>query len=144
MSDVFATRAGPSWAAHPSKPPGEPMPGKSRTADLAAGSWDGARSGRAPRQAAGRESASPEPPRIRIDVPLGTPYLEIRESILRQAWELAGTQARAAAALGITPETVSRFLLRRERERLYAPRGSGGLARGHASGTRPSGEPEIE
>jgi len=51
-------------------------------------------------------------PRIQIDVPLGTPYREIRDSILRQAWELAGTQLRAAIALGITPETVSRTLRR--------------------------------
>ena len=54
---------------------------------------------------------APRAPRIRIDVPLGTPYREIRDSILRQAWELAGTQLRAAIALGITPETVSRTLL---------------------------------
>jgi hypothetical protein len=55
--------------------------------------------------------------RIRIDVPLGTSYQEIRESIIHQAWELAGTQLRAAVALGITPETVSRMLRRTEKPR---------------------------
>jgi hypothetical protein len=63
------------------------------------------------------ESSTQTPPHIRIDVPLGTPYLEIRDSILRQAWQLAGTQLRAAIALGITPETVSRNLRRSDRTR---------------------------
>jgi len=57
------------------------------------------------------------PLRIRIDVPLGTSYQEIRDSVLLQAWQLAGTQLRAAVALGIRPETVSRNLLRAERNR---------------------------
>ena len=68
-------------------------------------------------QPAGEETVmhgnpAPRAPRIQIDVPLGTPYREIQDSILRQAWELAATQLRAAVALGITPETVSRNLRR--------------------------------
>lgn len=50
--------------------------------------------------------------RIRIDVPMGTPLREIKELLFRQAYQLAGTQLRAAIALGITPETVSRVLRR--------------------------------
>lgn len=57
-------------------------------------------------------SNQPKPARIRIDVPMGTSYLEIQASILHQAWQLAGTQLRAAIALGITPETISRVLRR--------------------------------
>lgn len=61
-------------------------------------------------------------PRIRIDVPLGTSYKEIKERILRQAYEQAGTQLLAAKALGITPETVSRVLSGRDRRKLARPR----------------------
>jgi hypothetical protein len=50
---------------------------------------------------------------IYVDVPLGTPYAEIQAMVFRQAWHLAGTQLRAALALGITPETISRVLRRR-------------------------------
>jgi hypothetical protein len=53
--------------------------------------------------------------RIQINVPLGTPWPEIQEMVFRQAWEKAGTQLRAAFALGITPETISRFLKKREK-----------------------------
>jgi hypothetical protein len=56
-------------------------------------------------------------PRIQIDVPLDTPYAEIQERVFREAWRLAGTQLRAAWALGITPETISRFLKKCERKR---------------------------
>jgi len=77
-------------------------------------------------KAAMSENTPQTPPRIRIDVPLGTPYQEIRDSILRQAWELAGTQLRAAIALGIRPETVSRNLLRTERDRAERNRAIGG------------------
>ncbi len=47
---------------------------------------------------------------------MGTSYYEIQESIFRQAWQLAGSQLRAAIALGITPETISRFLRRCDRK----------------------------
>ena len=67
------------------------------------------------------ESPSQEPPRIRLDVPMGTSYYEIQESIFRQAWQLAGTQLRAAVALGITPDTISRFLRRCDRMRNDRP-----------------------
>lgn len=63
----------------------------------------------------------PAPLRIQIDVPLGTSYLEIQASIFRQAWQLAGTQLRAAVALGITPDTISRVLKRCERLGLTYP-----------------------
>ena len=73
-------------------------------------------------------------PRILIDVPLGTPFQEIRDSIFRQAWELAGTQLRAAIALGITPETISRTLRR------YKEIQAGvGHAAGSAGRLRPKG-----
>ena len=77
-------------------------------------------------KAAMSENTPQTPPRIRIDVPLGTPYREIRNSILLQAWQLAGTQLRAAIALGITPETVSRNLRRAERNRAERNRAIGG------------------
>lgn len=53
-------------------------------------------------------------PRIQVDVPMGTPYQEIQDSIFLQAYRLAGTPLRAAIALGITPETVSRVVGRYE------------------------------
>jgi len=74
------------------------------------------------------ESASPETLRIRIDVALGTPYQEIREEILRQAYEMAGTQLRAAVALGITPDTISRVMRRSERRRMGAAEAAFGSA----------------
>jgi hypothetical protein len=75
--------------------------------------------------AAMSENTPQTPPRIRIDVPLGTPYQVIRDSVLRQAWQLAGTQLRAAIALGIRPETVSRNLRRAERNRAERNRAIG-------------------
>src|SRR5208337_734115 len=63
-------------------------------------------------KAASGKSTPQEPARIRIDVPMGTSYQEIQESIFRQVYELAGTQLRAAIALGITPDTVSRVMRR--------------------------------
>ena len=66
-------------------------------------------------------STSPQPARICLDVPFGTPYLHIQESILRQAWELARTQLRAAIALGITPDTVSRILRHCDRLKIGSP-----------------------
>lgn len=59
--------------------------------------------------------------RIQIDVPLGTPYREIQEAVFRQAYRHAGTQLRAAIALGITPETVSRVLRRADRRDNHSP-----------------------
>ena len=72
-------------------------------------------------KAASGKSTSQEPPRILIDVPMGTSYLEIQETIFRQVYELAGTQLRAAIALGITPDTVSRVLRRHDRKRIGCP-----------------------
>jgi hypothetical protein len=68
------------------------------------------------------ENRSSNQHRIRIDVPMGTSYLEIQASIFRQAWQLAGTQLRAAIALGITPETISRALRACDRKRIGSPR----------------------
>ena len=67
--------------------------------------------------------------RIQIDVPLATSYAEIQEMIYRQAWEKAGTQLRAAFALGITPETISRFLKKREKKMDSRLRGNDDFAR---------------
>ena len=72
-------------------------------------------------KAAPGKSAPPEPPRIRIDVPMGTSHQEIQESIFHQVYQLAGTQLRAAIALGITPDTVSRVLRRHDRKRIALP-----------------------
>ena len=69
-----------------------------------------------------------QPASIRIDVPMGTSYQEIQESIFRQAYQAAGTQLRAAIALGITPETVSRVLRRADRR---------GVSRNEVSEARP-------
>jgi hypothetical protein len=55
---------------------------------------------------------SPTPHRLRLEVPLGTPYREIQEAIFRQACEQAGTQLRAAVALGVHPNTITRILKR--------------------------------
>jgi hypothetical protein len=67
--------------------------------------------------APGGGAKPPEPPRIQIDVPLGTPYQEIQESIFRQAYRLTGTQLRAAIALGIIPDSVARVMQRMERRK---------------------------
>ncbi len=69
-----------------------------------------------------RSSNPPAPPRIRIDVAFGTSYLEIQSSIFRQAWQMAGTQLRAAIALGITPETISRVLRFCDRKGIGCPK----------------------
>ncbi len=50
--------------------------------------------------------------RLRLEVPLGTPFREIQEAIFRQACEQTGTQLRAAAALGVHPNTITRILKR--------------------------------
>jgi hypothetical protein len=73
------------------------------------------------RKDAGSAGARQQPPRIQIDVPMGTSYQEIQESIFRQAWQLAGTQLRAAIALGITPDTLSRVLRRSDRRKFACP-----------------------
>jgi len=59
---------------------------------------------------------------------MGTSYQEIQESIFRQAYQAAATQLRAAIALGITPETVSRVLRRAARR---------GVSRNQVSEARP-------
>jgi hypothetical protein len=51
-------------------------------------------------------------PYIEIRVPLGTRLEEIDIQIMRQAWTLAGTQYKAALALGIRPETMGRRMRR--------------------------------
>jgi hypothetical protein len=68
------------------------------------------------------DANAPSLPRIQIDVPMGTPYQEIQASVFRQAYQMAGTQLRAAIALGITPETVSRVLRRSGRKGIPGPR----------------------
>ena len=70
----------------------------------------------------GGESTPLAPPRIRIDVPMGTSLYDIQENVFRQAWQLAGSQLRAAIALGITPETISRFLRRCDRAKFACPK----------------------
>jgi len=87
-----------------------------KTKPRAAGGWNGTGSQHGRRHGADRESTPQEAPRIRIDVPLGTSYAEIHVSVFRQAWQLAGTQLRAAIALGITADTISRVLRRCDRE----------------------------
>jgi hypothetical protein len=110
-SDVFTNRAGPILASNRGKPEGQPLPGDTKTEPVAIGSCD---------------NTCSEPDRRQgdvegLDVPMGTSCMEIQESIFRQAWQLAGTQLRAAIALGITPETFSRFLRRCDRARVSYP-----------------------
>jgi len=62
-------------------------------------------------------NVSPTPHCLRLEVPLGTPFREIQEAIFRQVCEQAGTQLRAAAALGVHPNTVTRILKRAARRR---------------------------
>lgn len=68
------------------------------------------------------ENMSQAPARIRIDVPLGTSFQAMQESIFRQTWILTGSQLRAAIALGIRPETISRCLCRAGRIRIASSR----------------------
>ena len=77
--------------------------------------------------------------RIQIDVPLATSYAEIQEMVYRQAWEKAGTQLKAAFALGITPETISRFLKKREKKMDSRLRGNDDLARSGDQATTQTG-----
>jgi hypothetical protein len=53
---------------------------------------------------------------------MGTSYFDIQEMIFRQAWQIAGSQLQAAVALGITPETISRFLRRCDRTKVASPK----------------------
>ena len=122
MSDVFTNRTLPTLATHQGEPDGKPAPGDGETEPIAARICHGTCSEHDRGKAAGGESVPQEPPRIRIDVPMGTSYYEIQECVFRQAWQLAGTQLRAAVALGITPETLSRFLRRCGRERVCSSR----------------------
>jgi hypothetical protein len=102
MSDVFTNRNGRTWATHLDSPAGHPTMGDKKSEPSA-------------------DNRSSNQHRIRIDVPMGTSYLEIQASIFRQAWQLAGTQLRAAIALGITPETISRALRACDRKRIGSP-----------------------
>jgi hypothetical protein len=122
MNDVFTNRTLPTLATHRGEPDGKPARGDGETEPMAARICNGTCSEQDRGTAAGGESMPQEPPRIRIDVPMGTSFYEIQENVFRQAWQLAGTQLRAAVALGITPETLSRFLRRRNRERISSPR----------------------
>ncbi|MGA3323172.1 MAG: hypothetical protein ABSF45_01760 [Terriglobia bacterium] len=122
MSDVFTNRAGAISAAPRGKPKGKPLPGDIKTEHLATGTCNGTGSEPDRGQGAAGESTLQKAARIRLDVPMGTSYMKIQENIFRQAWQLAGTQLRAAIALGITPETVSRFLRRCDRARVNYPR----------------------
>ena len=121
MSDVFTTHDDPDSVADLGKPDGKSMLGNTKSEHIAARSCNdiGNEQGRA--QGAAGEGAPQEPSRIRLDVPMGTSYCEIQESIFRQAWQLAGTQLRAAIGLGITPETISRVLRRCDRMRIRCP-----------------------
>ena len=107
MSDVYINRDGQKTAGTLPGPSGPLPAGRAEANPLPAGKMYGERS----QQALGAvASASPEAPRIRIDVPMGTSYMEIQESVFRQAWEKAGTQLGAAIALGITPDALTHFL----------------------------------
>jgi hypothetical protein len=121
MNDVSTNRTLPTSATHRGEPNGKPMRGDGENQPMAARICDGTCSEHDRGKAAG-ESVPQEPPWIRIDVPMGTSFYEIQENVFRQAWQLAGTQLRAAVALGITPETLSRFLRRCSRERVCSSR----------------------
>jgi hypothetical protein len=66
-------------------------------------------------------SRQAESRQIRVDVRIGVSLAEIEESIVRQVYELEGTQLQAANALGITPDTVSRIMRRSARRRVSPP-----------------------
>jgi hypothetical protein len=122
MSDVFTNRAGPASATHPSKPEGTPMLCDTKTEPMAKSSWNSMRSEQGRGKGASGEGSPQEPARMRIDVPIGTSYLEIQASIFRQAWQLTGTQLRAAIPLDITPDTISRVLRRCDRLGIGCPK----------------------
>ena len=122
MKEVYIDRTLPSPAAHRDEPDSKPVLGDGETGPIAARLCNGTCREHDPGKAASGESVPQEPPRIRIDVPMGTSFYEIQEDVFRQAWQLAGTQLRAAVALGITPETLSRFLRRCSRERVCSSR----------------------
>jgi hypothetical protein len=115
MNDLFTTRTVPTWATNLREPEGTPRLCDTKTERIAASGWIGTCGKQGREKGAGGEDTPQEPPRIRIDVPIGTSYLEIQASIFRQAWRLTGTQLRAAIALGITPDTISRVLRRCDR-----------------------------
>lgn len=121
MSDVFTTCARPALATNLSRPGHKSLLYDTNTEPIAAGSWNGPRSEQRRGQAVSGESAPQGPPRIRIDVPVAASYLEIQAGFFRHTWRLAGTRLRAALALGITPETISRILPRSARRRIACP-----------------------
>jgi hypothetical protein len=125
MNDLFTTRTIPTWATNLRKREGRPRLCDTKTEPIAANGGIGTRGEQGREKGAGGEDTPQEPPRIRIDVPIGTSYLEIQASIFRQAWRLTGTQLRAAIALGITPDTISRVLRRCDRgiNRVIGPSG---------------------
>src|SRR5208283_2596303 len=122
MSDVFTNRAGPASATHPGKPEGTQMLCDTKTEPMAKSSRNSMRSEQGRGKGASGEGSPQEPARMRIDVPIGTSYLEIQASIFRQAWQLTGTQLRAAIALDITPDTISRVLRRCDRLGIGCPK----------------------
>ena len=61
------------------------------------------------------------PPKIRVDLRIGVSFDEIEESIVRQVYELEGTQLRTAISLGIRPETVWRIMRRAARRSVSLP-----------------------
>ena len=78
--------------------------------------------------------------RLQIDCPLPTPLHDIVDMIIAQTVEKCGTQLKAAFALGITPEMISRRLNHRRRK-LGHPAGFTGLPTGvgaHASDLLPA------
>ena len=122
MSDVFTNRTGRTSTTNLGKRDDKSNLGNTETEQLSAGCWNSRRPEPGRSKAVSGEANPQEPPRIRIDVPIGTSYQEIQESIFRQVYELAGTQLRAAIALGITPDTVSRILRRCGRRGIACPK----------------------
>jgi len=123
MSDVFTIRTGRTWATHRGSPDGQLTMGDQKTEPTTPISSSAAPRDPGPAPAASADTLNPsEASRIRIDVPMGTSYLEIQASIFRQAWQHAGTQLRAAIALGIVPETISRALRACDRKRVRSPK----------------------
>jgi len=121
MDERWASREGPAWRAGHDEAAGDPPRSASPPNLRAGGGEDATKIARDGQISRASGDACQERPRIRIDVPLGTSYLEIQASIFRQAWQLAGTQLRAAVALGLTPDTISRVLKRCERMGLAGP-----------------------
>ncbi len=120
MSEMFPNPGARTLTSPAGKADGR-MFGDKQTESALTASWN--RLSRPERLLAADAQSAPQAPlRICIDVPLGTSYREMQVRIFRQAWELAGTQLRAAFALGVTPDTISRVLRRCDRESERPPR----------------------